>query len=42
MKGIMAAMGNPVGPPRPPTLPCSEDEIAAARDVVAELGWSVG
>jgi 4-hydroxy-tetrahydrodipicolinate synthase len=41
MKGIMAAMDNPVGPPRPPTLPCSEDEIAAAREVVAELGWSV-
>ena len=42
VKGIMAAMGNSVGPPRPPTLPCSEDEVAEARDVVAALGWSVG
>ena len=41
VKGIMAGMGNSVGPPRPPTLPCSEDEIAEAKDVVAELGWSV-
>ena len=42
VKGIMAATGNSVGPPRPPTLPCSEDEVAEARDVVAALGWSVG
>ena len=42
VKGIMAGMGNSVGPPRPPTLPCSKDEIAAAREVVAALGWSVG
>ena len=41
VKGIMAAMGNPVGPPRPPTLPCSEDEIAEARVVVQELGWKI-
>ena len=41
VKGIMAAMDNPVGPPRPPTLPCSEDEIAEAREVVQELGWTI-
>jgi dihydrodipicolinate synthase/N-acetylneuraminate lyase len=38
-KGLMAAVGQPVGPPRPPTLPMDEDEIAELRAVVQGLGW---
>jgi 4-hydroxy-tetrahydrodipicolinate synthase len=39
MKGLMAVMGRPVGPPRPPTLPLDEEEMAELRDIVAEIGW---
>ena len=42
VKGIMAAMGRPVGPPRPPTLPVDEEEIAEVKVVLKELGWPVG
>ena len=38
-KGLMAAVGQPVGPPRPPTLPVDEDELAELRVVVQGLGW---
>ena len=39
-KGLMAALGRPVGPPRPPTLPCDEKEIAEAKPILEKLGWS--
>jgi len=39
-KALMAAMGRSVGPPRPPTLPATDEEIAEARTLVKQLGWS--
>ena len=41
-KGLLAAVGMPVGPTRPPTLPCTEEEIAEARVLVEKLGWVEG
>ena len=41
-KGLLAAKGLPVGPPRPPTLPCSDEEVAEARVLLAQLGWIEG
>ena len=38
-KGLSAAMGRPVGPTRPPTLPMDEDEIAELREVLKGMGW---
>jgi 4-hydroxy-tetrahydrodipicolinate synthase len=38
-KGLMAVMGHPVGPPRPPTLPMDADELAELRDLVKSFGW---
>ena len=38
-KGLMAAVGQPVGPPRPPTLPMDEDEIAELKGVLGGMGW---
>ena len=40
MKGMMAALGRPMGPTRPPTLPLDDEEIAEAREVAQKLGWS--
>jgi dihydrodipicolinate synthase/N-acetylneuraminate lyase len=39
IKGMMAAMGRPVGPTRPPTLPMDEAEIAELRPVLRSIGW---
>jgi 4-hydroxy-tetrahydrodipicolinate synthase len=41
MKGLMAAIGLPAGPPRPPTLPIDDEELAEAKRIVKELGWVV-
>ena len=38
-KGMMAALGRPCGPPRPPTLPMDEQEIAELRTVFKGIGW---
>jgi 4-hydroxy-tetrahydrodipicolinate synthase len=38
-KGMMAAVGQPVGPPRPPTLPVDEQELAELKDALKSLGW---
>jgi 4-hydroxy-tetrahydrodipicolinate synthase len=38
-KGLMAALGRPCGPTRPPTLPMDEQEIAELKEVVKRLGW---
>jgi len=39
MKGMMAAMGRPAGPTRPPTLPLDDEEVAEARELAKKLGW---
>ena len=39
-KGMMAALGRPAGPPRPPTLPLDEEETAEVGKIMKELGWS--
>ncbi|MSP13061.1 MAG: dihydrodipicolinate synthase family protein [Chloroflexi bacterium] len=41
IKGIMAVMGLPVGPPRPPTLPMDDSELALLRDIMADWGWEI-
>lgn len=41
IKGMMAAIGRPVGPPRPPTLPMDAAELAELRAVMAGWGWPV-
>lgn len=38
-KGLMAAMGHPVGPPRPPTLPLEDNEMSELVDILEQLGW---
>jgi 4-hydroxy-tetrahydrodipicolinate synthase len=38
-KGMLAAIGQPVGPTRPPTLPVDEQEIAELKDALRSLGW---
>jgi len=38
-KGTMAAVGRPVGPPRPPTLPLDDAELSDLRNLVASFGW---
>ena len=38
-KGMLAALGRPIGDPRPPTLPCTDEEIDEVRGVMEGLGW---
>jgi len=38
-KGLMDLLGRPVGPPRPPTLPLNEAEMAELRELVQGFGW---
>jgi 4-hydroxy-tetrahydrodipicolinate synthase len=38
-KAMMALLGQPVGPPRPPTLPLQDDEIAELRTLLISFGW---
>jgi len=40
-KGLSAALGRPVGPPRPPTLPMDDQELAELRNVLKEIDWLV-
>ena len=40
-KGMMEAMGWPMGPPRPPSLPLSAEELAELREIVRGWGWPV-
>jgi len=40
-KAMMEAIGKPVGPPRPPTLPLTAEEVVELRDIMAGLGWPV-
>ena len=39
LKGLMAAVGQPAGPPRPPTLPVDDQELAELREILRKLGW---
>ncbi len=39
LKGLMAAVGHPAGPPRPPTLPVDDAELAEITDVLKGIGW---
>jgi 4-hydroxy-tetrahydrodipicolinate synthase len=38
-KAMSAVLGRPVGPPRPPTLDCDEQELAEVKVILDELGW---
>lgn len=38
-KAMMEAIGKPVGPPRPPTLPLSSEELAELREIMISLDW---
>jgi 4-hydroxy-tetrahydrodipicolinate synthase len=38
-RGILTALGFPVGDPRPPTIPLDEAEMAALRQIMAAAGW---
>jgi 4-hydroxy-tetrahydrodipicolinate synthase len=38
-KAMMEAIGKPVGPPRPPTLPLSPEELAELREIMISLDW---
>jgi dihydrodipicolinate synthase/N-acetylneuraminate lyase len=38
-KGLMAAVGRPAGPPRPPTLPLNDEEMTELRAIVSGFGW---
>ena len=41
IKGMMAAMGQPVGSPRPPTLPLDDRDIAELKRILKGVGWPV-
>ena len=38
-KALMEAIGRPVGPPRPPTLPLNAKQLAELRDLMLKLNW---
>jgi 4-hydroxy-tetrahydrodipicolinate synthase len=38
-KALMEAIGRPVGPPRPPTLPLNASQLAELRELMLGLGW---
>lgn len=40
-KAMMTVVGQPAGPPRPPTLPIRDDELAELRGLFRELDWPV-
>ena len=40
-KGLMAAMGKPVGSSRPPSKPLTEGEMKDLRQILLDLGWPV-
>ena len=40
-KGMMAVMGRAFGPPRPPSLPLSDEELGELREIVRGFGWPV-
>lgn len=38
-KALMQAIGRPVGPPRPPTLPLNASQLAELHDLMLQLSW---
>lgn len=38
-KAMLELLGQPVGRPRPPTLPLQEDEMSELRDLLISFGW---
>lgn len=40
-KAIWTILGHPVGPPRPPILPLSDEEMHALRNLVSSWGWPI-
>jgi 4-hydroxy-tetrahydrodipicolinate synthase len=38
-KGLLAVMGHPVGPPRPPSKALNEQEMAELRQMAIDWGW---
>jgi hypothetical protein len=38
-KAMSAALGRPIGPPRPPTIECDEQELAEIKAILDGLGW---
>ena len=40
-KAMMAAMGNPIGASRPPSLPVSDEDIKSLRELMLTFGWPV-
>jgi len=40
-KALMKIMGHPVGDPRPPSMPLSDDEMARLGETMVGLGWPV-
>ena len=40
-KAMSEVMGLPMGPPRPPSIPLSKDEIAGLRELMTGWGWPV-
>ena len=38
-KGMSAALGRPVGPPRPPTIELDDQELAEVKVILDGLGW---
>ena len=38
-KGMLAALGRPIGPPRLPTIPCDEQELDEVKAILDGLGW---
>ncbi len=40
-KAMMTVVGQPAGPPRPPTLPIEDEELAELKGLFGELNWPV-
>ena len=40
-KGMSEVMGLPMGPPRPPSIPLTADEMSELRDMMTGWGWPV-
>ena len=41
VKGVMGAMGRSAGPPRLPTLPLEDQELAEIKGILKGIGWPV-
>lgn len=41
IKGMMEVVGQPVGPPRPPTLPLDDEDLDQLRSILEGVGWPV-